>query len=180
MACESLSEVSDNTVLEISHLDLLSGVLSYLDVSTQGKKNILNLVSEKNIEGVMAVLDGEGKSDAGKELLSDLISLHGDKESVAPLLNKFALDSATRRATEELMLLLDYLDERGFGKSVCVDFSVVNNTNYYNGIAFRGFVLGAARAVLLGGQYDKLPERMKRTGRAVGFAVYVDELARLG
>ena len=34
--------------------------------------------------------------------------------------------------------------------------------------------------MLSGGQYDKLMRKMKRTDRAVGFAVYTDLLDRLG
>ena len=180
MACESLSSLSGNTVLEISHLDVLSAILSHLAISDAGKKRIISFISEKNSAGVMSVLDSEGKSTEAKEMLSDLISLHGSRETVLPILKKLALNKEISHYVDELTSLLDYLEEKGLGDRVCVDFSVINNTSYYNGIAFRGFAQGAAREVLLGGQYDKLLSRMKRAGRGVGFAVYVDELARLG
>ena len=43
-----------------------------------------------------------------------------------------------------------------------IDFSVVNDMNYYNGIVFRGFVEGVPEGVLSGGQYDKLMEKMNK------------------
>jgi len=57
-----------------------------------------------------------------------------------------------------------------------VDFSVIGDLNYYNGIVFKGFVEGVPSAVLSGGQYDKLMKKMQHSSRAVGFAVYLDML----
>lgn len=51
--------------------------------------------------------------------------------------------------------------------------------NYYNGIVFKGYINGIPSAVLSGGQYDKLMEKLHRRSRAIGFAVYVDLLERL-
>ena len=66
------------------------------------------------------------------------------------------------------------LDAAGFGSRVRIDFSLVNDTAYYNGLAFQGFVQGVPRAVLMGGQYDNLLQKLGRDQRAVGFAVYTD------
>jgi ATP phosphoribosyltransferase regulatory subunit len=60
-----------------------------------------------------------------------------------------------------------------------VDFSVVNDMVYYNGIVFRGFVEGVPGGVLSGGQYDALMQKMNRRGKAIGFAIYPDLLERL-
>ena len=57
-----------------------------------------------------------------------------------------------------------------------LDFSVVNDVTYYDDIVFRGFVEGSPSAVLSGGRYDKLLQRMGKTGGALGFAVYLDRL----
>ena len=50
---------------------------------------------------------------------------------------------------------------------------------YYNGVIFRGYLPGLASGVLAGGQYDNLLRRMGKTGQAIGFAVYLDQLERL-
>ena len=60
-----------------------------------------------------------------------------------------------------------------------IDFSVVDDINYYNGIVFKGFINGVPAAVLSGGQYDKLMQKMGRKSGAIGFAVYLDMLERL-
>ena len=60
-----------------------------------------------------------------------------------------------------------------------IDFSVVSDLKYYNGIIFKGFAEGIPDGVLSGGQYDKLMKRMKRTSRAIGFGVYIDNMGKL-
>ena len=60
-----------------------------------------------------------------------------------------------------------------------IDFSVVSDRGYYNGVIFKGFVSGVPDSVLSGGRYDKLLHRMKRSSKAVGFAVYLDKLERV-
>ena len=50
---------------------------------------------------------------------------------------------------------------------------------YYNGIVFKGFIKGIPTGILSGGQYDKLMEKMGKKSRAIGFAVYLDELTKL-
>ena len=60
-----------------------------------------------------------------------------------------------------------------------LDLSVVGDTNYYNGLVFKGFIRGVPDAVLSGGQYDNLMRKLRRRSRAVGFAVYLDLLDRV-
>ena len=60
-----------------------------------------------------------------------------------------------------------------------IDFSVISDLKYYNGIIFKGFVQDVPDGVLSGGQYDKLMKSMKRTSRAIGFGVYIDSLGKL-
>ena len=82
---------------------------------------------------------------------------------------------AAARELRELCAALD-----AFGTyNVHLDLSVTNDTDYYTGVVFRGFVDGAAAGVLSGGRYDNLLHRMGKTGGAIGFAVYLSELERL-
>jgi ATP phosphoribosyltransferase regulatory subunit len=71
------------------------------------------------------------------------------------------------------------LKDNGLESRVRLDFSVVNDMDYYNGIVFQGFVEGIPAGVLSGGQYDRLVRKLGKNAGAIGFAVYLDELARL-
>ena len=80
-------------------------------------------------------------------------------------------------ALQELQMLCDLLRSQGFGSNVRVDFSVGTDMKYYSGVVFRGYLEGIPASVLSGGQYDKLPRKMGRNAKAIGFAVYLDLLA---
>ena len=74
----------------------------------------------------------------------------------------------------------ELLTAYGCSERVYLDFSIVNDMNYYNGIIFRGFVNGIPDGVLSGGRYDSLIRKMGKQGEAIGFAVYLDQLERYG
>ena len=65
-----------------------------------------------------------------------------------------------------------------WGDILRIDFSVVSDMKYYNGIMFKGFVEGVPVSVLSGGQYDRLMAKMGHKAKAIGFAVYLDTLRR--
>ena len=62
---------------------------------------------------------------------------------------------------------------------VNIDFSAMPDFGYYNGIVFKGYVMGVPAAVVSGGQYDRLMKKMGRNGSAIGFAVYPELLQQL-
>ena len=57
-----------------------------------------------------------------------------------------------------------------------LDFSLVNDIDYYDGVVFQGYVEGVPRAVLTGGYYGNLLKKFGRSLDAIGFAVYLNEL----
>ena len=93
-----------------------------------------------------------------------------------PALRALGCDEA---AVGQLEALAALLAANGVLKSVNIDFSVLSDMKYYNGVTFQGFVRGVPAGVISGGQYDRLLDRMGRKGRAIGFACYLDALARL-
>jgi ATP phosphoribosyltransferase regulatory subunit len=60
-----------------------------------------------------------------------------------------------------------------------LDLSLVGDMEYYNGLILQGYLAGLPRALLKGGRYDRLAEQFRKGARAIGFALYLDELARL-
>ena len=55
-----------------------------------------------------------------------------------------------------------------------VDLDVPQDSDYYNGIIFKGYVEGYPSEVLSGGRYDKLMKKFGKPYTAAGFAVYAD------
>jgi len=170
LAAKSLKKISDHCVLEITDLDLLTKLLDGL---SRGEiAQILKCVEEKNGVGLQS-LDIPAET---KTVLSKLISLSGSAEQVLPQLREDLAGLCDTSALETLARILASVDDPEIRDMLRVDFSVVSDINYYNGIVFKGFVAGVPTAVLSGGQYNKLMKKMKHSSGAVGFAVYLDML----
>ena len=83
-------------------------------------------------------------------------------------------------AVDELESISEVLALNGDSGRLHVDFSIVNDMNYYNGIIFQGYIDGIESEVLSGGRYGNLLRKMGRKSDALGFAVYLDRLERFG
>ena len=88
-------------------------------------------------------------------------------------------NAETDKVLCELKRLSSLLKSAGLYAKTVMDFSIVNDMSYYNGITFQGFINGISQSVLSGGEYGKLLEKFSSKLDAVGFAVYIDALERL-
>ncbi len=179
LAAKSLDVISERNVLELSQLTLVSGVLNACSVSKSGKEALWTHLGEKNLAGVQAVAEAEGLSSSQKALLGKLVTTYGSVEKVLPELDAFRIDAETSQAVTDFQTLLTSLQAKGVAEKIRIDFSVLGNMKYYNGVAFKGFIEGLPTGILSGGEYDKLMTAMGKKGKAVGFAVYLDELNKL-
>ena len=179
LASKSLSLISEECVLEISDLDIVSSVLDASGVSLDERIDFLSALGEKNLGRIREIIKNNEICEPFASRLLRLSTLYGDIKDVASELEFFALDADTAGKVEDFKALLSSLDAAGLSSRVVVDFSVVNNMNYYSGISFKGFVNGIPTGVLGGGRYDKLMRKMNKRSSAIGFAVYLDELSRL-
>ena len=178
LAARSLETISPAYVLDLSHIGLLTGVLRQAGADPALSERILTAVSEKNLHTLASLCADSGLDDATAALLRQLCALSGPLDEALPRLLALPLPDESRAAADELAALGDIL--RVFGRyRVNLDLSVTNDTDYYNGLIFRGFVDGVAAAVLFGGRYDSLLHSMGKRGGAIGFAVYLSELERL-
>lgn len=178
LACESLDALSKNSVLDISHLGIVSGIIEDAGLSTEGVKSVLDCIENKNAHGIDVICSKENVSVEKIALLKKLVSVYGNVKDVIDVLDQFKTDK-TLLAVEQLKSLCLELIESGYGEKARVDFSVINDMKYYNGIVFKGFVSGIPTGILSGGQYDKLMAKLGKKEKAIGFAVYLDSLERL-
>ena len=170
LAAKSLLSISADCVLNITDLDLLSQVIEKeTDIAAA---DILKCVEEKN----EAELKKLGVSENTLQILSCLIRATGNAGEVLPRLLQELKGLCDTTALQNLQTILSGIPEQDVQSILQVDFSVVSDIHYYNGIAFKGFVEGVPSAVLSGGQYDKLMKKMKHKSHAIGFAVYLDML----
>lgn len=179
LACRSLLTLSEDAVLDLSHFGLLTSLLDSFDLSAASKKQLLIAVGEKNIHELDRIGSEAGLINEQKRILKLLVTTYGKPCSVLPVLREALLDYGVEKEIILLESLCSKLEERGFGDLLRIDFSVVNHTDYYNGIVFKGFLKGIPSSVLSGGQYDRLMKKMGHNAGAIGFAVYLDLLEEL-
>lgn len=179
LATKSLETISGDFVLDISHLGVVKGILDALNLSETGKKKIIEFLGEKNAHGVCGVCEEENVSETNRELLKKLVTVYGSPKKVLEEINCLSIDENTKKAIDQLKKIIGALNLMGVADKIRIDFSVVNDMNYYNGIVFKGFISGIPTGILSGGQYDNLMCKMGRRDKAVGFAVYLDEIERL-
>lgn len=172
LAAQSLERISADYVLDISHLDIVSAVLDMLQVDAETRAALLAAVGEKNLPAIKRLAPNA-------ELLCRLVTLDGAPDTVLPALRELLAGTAAMTPLNRLAGIADALVRCGCGDRIRIDFSVINDMSYYNGIVFKGFVNGVPAGVLSGGQYDRLMGKMGRKSGAVGFAVYLDLLERL-
>ena len=179
MAAESLREISEDFVLDISHLGVISAVLDGMDLSDEAKDNLLTCIGEKNLHGVREVCDAEGVASEKRQALERLITTYGDATAVLADLQKEFCEASVLAALDELSAVVNAIPSDLRENRVHIDFSVISDMSYYNGIVFKGFINGIPTGILSGGQYNKLMRRMGKRNDAIGFAVYLDLLDEL-
>lgn len=173
LAAKSLQLLGDNWVLEISHMGLLAAVLESSGLNRQQQQKAMDCLHRKNVHELQVLCRDNG----AWEKLQQVASCRGGKEA----LDKIAAVLTTKEEQQALLQLQGLwkiLEANGFSESVRLDFSVGNNMGYYSGVVFRGYLEGIPAGILSGGQYDKLPRKMGRRARAIGFAIYLDLLER--
>ena len=176
LAAKSLKEISENAVLSISHLGLLNAILNPLNLSSDLKSQIIKCIEEKNEHELKSLCTQNEIDDNTALLISKLISLYGNAYEVINELKDLDESENYKAAFCEFEKILNLITDENIKAMLQIDFSVVSDAKYYNGIVFKGFIEKIPSSVLSGGQYDSLMKRMNKKSGALGFAVYLDML----
>ena len=177
LAAASLESVSSEYILDISHIGITAGILEGADEDIA--QAILKAMSEKNAPVLEKICEKGKLPQEKKQQLEQLIRLYEPIETGIAKLKTMGLADECMAAVTELEELCDVLKLYGIDKNIYLDFSIVCDTDYYNGIFFKGFIAGIAESVLSGGRYDNLMRRMGKKAGAIGFAVYLNQLESL-
>ena len=175
LAARSLEAICPDYVLDVSHLGLLSEAISHTGISHEARAELLRRVGEKNLHGVEELCRDAGIEPSLLAPLKLLMTSYGDPEQVLSLLNRELTEDKWQIHLSQLSRILSACP----AEKVRVDFSVVNNMSYYNGIVFKGFISGIPQSILSGGQYDLLMKKSEPGTGAIGFAIYWDLLEDL-
>lgn len=177
LAVKSLMTISESCVVDVSDLAILFALYDHIGLSYETRKRMTSLISDKNTHEMKRLCEDMSVSEESTALLEELISYNGTPDEILPRLKAMAERIGAQAEFSEFESVVSSLDEELQSK-LRIDFSVVSDINYYNGIVFKGFIDKIPDSVLSGGRYDSLMQSMSRKSKAIGFAVYIDMLER--
>ena len=160
IAAGTLKALGEGTILSLSHVGLIRYALEKSGLPDACRKQALDCLRQKRAQELRALCAENGADDV---LLLALLQAR-TLTDLEPLKDC--------EAYRELQRIVGLLDEH----QIRLDFSLGNDMKYYSGLVFKGYVRGLPASVLSGGQYDRLLGHMGKKARAIGFAVYLDQL----
>lgn len=175
LAVKSLRTISDDCVLDISDLGVTATLLDKLGVPYSDRGAIAEAIESKHADRIRGLLSQSAPSEEAEAAIK-VLTLAESAEGAIVALEEASGVFGEIPALRELISILRALSSLEEGKYVRVDFSVVGDGNYYNGIVFKGFLRGVPSPVLSGGRYDNLMRKLRKRASAIGFAVYTDLL----
>ena len=180
LAQKSLALISDDYILDVSHLGFLTGLIETAGVEPSDSAELLILIGHKNTSAIRAFCNAREISDEMTQAICDITGLYEPLETALERVKSLVRGEKMQDAYGQLCGVLEMMRAYGATERLYLDFSIVNDMSYYNGIIFRGFVNGVPDGILSGGRYDSLLQKMGKKSGAIGFAVYLDLLERLG
>ena len=180
LACKTLGMTGREYKLDISHTGLVSGLFELFGIPAEVRGDFADALKDKNAPMISLLCEKNGiSSDKTKKLIEFSRFSLPIRDAVRELRTLgFGDNAKSAEALDMLELIANTLTESE-ASCVSLDFSVIHGMNYYDGTVFAGYIDGVAEAVLKGGEYGKLIEKMGHEGSGLGFALYTDLLERL-
>ena len=176
LALKSLNVIDSNFTLIVSHLAFISAALESADIMGERRKEVLGFIKRKNRHDLSRWCEKNNISNDIYNRLIKISSICGSLDNTLPLLEELVTDDKTSAALDELKSIAGSLKGTELIKNIKLDLSVLNHLDYYNGVLLQGYVKNASSPVLSGGRYDNLAKKIRGSGAAFGFAVYLDGL----
>lgn len=176
LAAESLARADSNYRIAISHMGIVSEILDSINTGETVKDKISNLISDKNLHGIKDICSVYGIAKDVADRICGLVTVSGEFATAIKQVDSLICGEVSKASMQELAELSEIITSFGLSDKFILDFSVMNDMSYYNGLLFQGFISGVPKAVLSGGRYDNLVKRFGCDTSAAGFAISMDLL----
>ena len=147
LALESLKVIHPEYILDISHMGYVMGMLDSLIPDDGLKVKLIECIRQKNLHELEKLCNESEIPSEDTEKIKMLITLSGTFSETLEKSKALILNDTMRNAISELENI-----SRADDGSFRLDFSIINDMNYYNGVIFRGYVAPVPKAVLSGGR----------------------------
>ncbi|KAF1305548.1 ATP phosphoribosyltransferase [Enterococcus saccharolyticus] len=178
LALESLS-LAGGGVLDLSHMGVLHAICQLFPIEQHSQ--VMKALQQKSHHVIRELAELADVSEEKIRVLEELITLSGDFNQAYEKMVTLLQNPTAVQALKKLKQLYDALQTENKlpnNVKVRIDFSIVNDADYYSGLLFQGFVQNEKQAVLFGGRYDRLLRKQDKTQGGIGFGMYLNNLGR--
>ena len=177
LVVESLKATGlEEFMVEICEVDFYKGLLNECGFDKKTEHKIRKAIVNKNNFEVESVLEEEKVSDSVKEAFKKLPELFGSVEVLDKAL-EVTDNEISQKSIKRLQKLYSILEEYGVAKYISFDLGMISNFKYYTGIIFKAYTYGSGDEIVAGGRYDNLIAQFDKDAPAIGFAIYLDQIA---
>lgn len=161
--------------LEIGHAGFFKDLCSNLKVDDETVSAIYDCVESRNFVSLNKILDNIG-DNAVVKYIRNLPRYFGGLDVIEKA-KQIELNDEGKKSLEYLKELYIQLEKMGLADKIIIDLSLVNRTNYYTGIIFKGYLQGSGVSVVSGGRYDLLAGEFGKDMPSTGFGIETGDLA---
>ncbi len=159
--------------LDLGHTGVVRGILQLGSLPAALVDDLLASLNAKDVPALQQQ-SGSLSSEVRSALLA-LTRLNGGREVLHDARRKLPASAAISAALDELEAIV----ERCGADDVSIDLSDLHGYRYKTGVTFAVHTAGSPSEVLRGGRYDDIGKAFGRARPAVGFSIYLRELAEL-
>jgi ATP phosphoribosyltransferase regulatory subunit len=175
---KSLNAVTSNFILAISNINFITGLIDSFNIKNSAiKDKLFELLRLKNMHDFDKISKKANLSSENIDKFKKLISISGNFEKALVEAKALIVNEKMQNSYDELQELYNVLKDNSLSAKMQLDFSIVNNESYYNGIIYNGYIENMPKAILVGGQYDKLMQKFGNESGALGFALHYGEFS---
>ena len=168
----------ENFRISIGEVDYFKGLCNEAKLSYEDENDLRELISSKNPIAASDLLKECNISDEMRDKLLRITDTFADHSMLSEL-ERDAGNDISKKAIERLSCLFELLKIRGYEKYVSFDLGMLSKYQYYTGIVFKAFALGAGSPIAMGGRYDTLLSYFGKNAPAVGFVILPDDVEKL-
>ena len=168
---------SSDFKLEIGHAGFFKDLCSKLGVDDETISQIYDFVESRNFVSLNKILDNITENPVA-DCIRNLPRYFGGVE-VLEKVKHIELGDEGKKSLKYLKELYIQLEKMGLADKIIIDLSLVNRTNYYTGIIFKGYLQGSGISVVSGGRYDSLGSEFGRDMQSTGFGIETGDLAQV-
>jgi ATP phosphoribosyltransferase regulatory subunit len=159
--------------LDLGHTGVVRGILQLSPLPTSLVDDLLASLNAKDVPALQQ--QSVALSSEVRAALLGLTRLNGGREVLHDARRKLPQSAPITAALDELEAIV----ERCGADDVSIDLSDLHGYRYKTGVTFAVHTAGSASEVLRGGRYDDIGKAFGRARPAVGFSIYLRELAEL-